>query len=594
MRILHTSDWHLGKTLHEHSLIEDQKHFLDQLLNLLRSDPHDVLIVAGDIYDRSIPPREAVQLLSDFLSRFRRQCDIPVLIIPGNHDSASRLDYLASIVRDQNIHFMANLEEVGTPVTLGDVDFYGIPFLSPYDLDLSDLDEKYQTRTHENALRAALKKIQLNPHRPNVLIAHLFATGGSTSDSERAFVGASGEVNISLLDQFDYVALGHLHRPQKVSQFAYYSGSPLAYSFSEAGDDKCVLSIELRTGDSGPEEREDPDQKSDSKSPTSSKSPASSRSGKEKGPSTNAKKPSEKQRDMQQFQTQSDLDGQLTLLSDESLDAQRIQLDKDSRMSAKKKSRASRISAKVPEAKGPSAGRESSEVADGTGNSQTLYESAGSGALVEIRKIHVQPLRPVTCVSGFYQEILESQEYDRFQDHYLEVELKDPVIAGSPMNALGARFPYLLSIRRKLRTDLVGDDFFPARQGKSIEDDFKSFQEYLYGSTAGSADSNSKQQIRDSMQTEELIPVQESATKEIKSVAKDSASKPGVKDSPGEADDIATQDQASGSYALVGIDQDELQKEKLALFERELIQLATVGSEPVPGKKKPAKQSKDS
>lgn len=363
MRILHTSDWHLGKTLHEHSLIEDQKHFLDQLLDLIQSDPHDALLIAGDIYDRSVPPAEAISLLSDFLGNLRKQSDIPVLIIPGNHDSAGRLNYLSSLVRSQNLYFLSDPERLAEPVRIQDVDFYGIPFLSPYDMEMPEEEGKRLERSHENAIRAALAEIRpaMQRGRKNVLMAHVFATGGKTSESERTFVGATGEVDVSIFSDFDYVALGHLHRPQSPAPNAHYSGSPLAYSFSESSDDKCILSVNL---------------------------------------------------------------------SDE-----------------------------PPESE------------------PRAWQSDGPPF---IRKISVDPLRKVTSVSGTYLELLESGNYDAYREDYLQIELEDNSYAGSPMKELSRRFPYLLSVRRK--NPLVSAELqsLPSRKGKTIQDDFEAFQEYLY------------------------------------------------------------------------------------------------------------------
>lgn len=458
MRILHTSDWHLGKTLHEHSLIEDQKHFLDQLLDVLKRDPHHALIIAGDIYDRSVPPREAVQLLSDFLSRFRSEIDIPVLLIPGNHDSASRLSYLSTIVKDQNIHFLADLEDVGKPVRIGKADIYGIPFLSPYDLDLTSLEEKYQTRTHENALRAALENIQLNPRRLNILIAHLFATGGRTSDSERAFVGASGEIDIHILEKFDYVALGHLHRPQKVADNAHYSGSPLAYSFSESSDDKCLLSVQIQK-----EETED------------------------------ESKPEKSSENADSFAEEAtETNGQLALIAGEGMEpAEKY----NKKVSTKSKKKGTARASKKKEIS-------SRTISENAKSPDKAKFQSGGNVDLNIVKIPLEPLRPVSTISGFYDELLESNKFEEVKNHYLEIELKDETIAGSPMKGLSQRFPFLLSIRRQLHPSRIYNDPFPERTGNSMQDDFQSFQQYLYGDEPGPEDAGAE--LPKDLQTEKL------------------------------------------------------------------------------------------
>tara|TARA_Y100001937_G_scaffold128230_1_gene203218 strand:+ start:61496 stop:63172 length:1677 start_codon:yes stop_codon:yes gene_type:complete len=434
MRILHTSDWHLGKTLHEHSLLEEQQAFLDQLLEFLQREKHDALVVAGDIYDRSVPPREAILLLSKFLSDLRSLSSIPVLIIPGNHDSASRLSYLSQLIKDQDIHFLADLDQIHEPVRIGPADFFGIPFLSPYDMDLEILPEEHRQRTHENALRAALARIQLNPSRINVLIAHLFATGGSTSDSERAFVGASGEVDVNLLKDFDYVALGHLHRPQKPAANAHYSGSPLAYSFSESSDQKCFLSVTLADS-------------ADSSAPSGSHSaPVSTPNMVDVRQAGNPGR--RKSRKSHHSDAQLELLGEKTTAKDSAIPADHSD------------SRADR---------------------PGDISPPETIDPPGDGRLRDVQRIAIRPRRPVSMISGYYDDLLKSPEFEVYKGHYLEIELLDHTFVGSPMRSLGKRFPFLLSIKREMKSVQNHSDSFPERKGKSIEDDFLSFQSYLYG-----------------------------------------------------------------------------------------------------------------
>jgi exonuclease SbcD len=254
MKLLHTSDWHLGKTLHEHSLLEDQRRVLMDVVQIMEKDPHDAMIVAGDIYDRSIPPAEAVTLLSNFLKKLRDTTDMPVFIIPGNHDSSARLSYLSEIITMAHIHIRTGTERVDEPVTLetesGMVNFFLIPFLSIAAYDVHREEEKRSERSHEHAVQEAVERIRPNIDETqlNILAAHLFTRGGKTSDSERRFVGAAGEVDASVLDGFDYVALGHLHRPQNPAPRMHYSGSLLKYSFSEVNDAKRLLSVNIEKG----------------------------------------------------------------------------------------------------------------------------------------------------------------------------------------------------------------------------------------------------------------------------------------------------------------------------------------------------------
>jgi exonuclease SbcD len=254
MKLLHTSDWHLGKTIHEHSLLEDQRHVLGQIIELMERDPHDVMVIAGDVYDRSIPPAEAVRLFSDFLKRLRDLTPMPVLIIPGNHDSSARLSYLSEIITMADIHIRTDVGRVAEPLTLqlddGPASFFMVPFLSPAAYDVHDEGDEREERTHERAVREAVHRIRAarKDSDLNILVGHLFTRGGLTSDSERRFVGTTGEVDASLLDGFDYVALGHLHRPQSPVPHIHYAGSPLKYSFSEAGDVKRLLSVQVEKG----------------------------------------------------------------------------------------------------------------------------------------------------------------------------------------------------------------------------------------------------------------------------------------------------------------------------------------------------------
>jgi exonuclease SbcD len=254
MKLLHTSDWHLGKTIHEHSLLEDQRYALSQILEIVERDPHDAMIIAGDVYDRSIPPAEAVRLFSDFIKRLRDLTRMPVLIIPGNHDSSARLSYLSEIITMAHIHIRTDTGRVQEPVNLethdGPVNFFLIPFLSPSAYDVHAEREDREERSHERVVREAVERVKekRSDSNLNILVGHLFTRGGVTSDSERRFVGTTGEVDASVLEGFDYVALGHLHRPQSSVQHIHYPGSLLKYSFSETDDKKRLLSVQVDKG----------------------------------------------------------------------------------------------------------------------------------------------------------------------------------------------------------------------------------------------------------------------------------------------------------------------------------------------------------
>ena len=246
MRFLHTADWHLGKTLCNASLLEDQAHVLDQILLAVRDARPEVLVIAGDIYDRAVPSKEAVSLLDSFLKRLIQEEKTPVLIIAGNHDSPERLGFGASFLGEQGL-FLAGTWSPD-PVILGNVAFHLVPYGDPATIRHA-LNED-GIRTHQDALAAQLAMVR-ERHPPglrSVVVAHAFVTGGLVCESELALsVGGAGEVDGRLFEAFDYTALGHLHRPQEVGGMAHvrYAGSLLKYSASEAGHVKAMTLVEL-------------------------------------------------------------------------------------------------------------------------------------------------------------------------------------------------------------------------------------------------------------------------------------------------------------------------------------------------------------
>ncbi len=258
MKILHCADLHLGRSFHERSLIEDQRAALEYIAKRLADGPYAALIIAGDIYDRSVPSPEAVTLLSSFLQTLKKRCPSTALFLsPGNHDSAERLSYAAALLADLDIHIVTDAEKAFTPVTIE----YGeercavfqLPFLTPGCLSAEDAEgRKIYPRSQRELLALASDRLETarqsavnNGATSTLLAAHLFATGGEESDSERVFLGTAERVDLSQLSSFDYIALGHLHRAQKVTERAWYSGSLLAYSFDEADITKVCLSVEL-------------------------------------------------------------------------------------------------------------------------------------------------------------------------------------------------------------------------------------------------------------------------------------------------------------------------------------------------------------
>ncbi|SDR28804.1 exonuclease SbcCD subunit D [Thermostaphylospora chromogena] len=245
MRVLHTSDWHLGRSFHRESLLAAQAAFVDHLVETVRAERVDVVAVAGDVYDRALPPVDAVALCNEALLRLV-DAGARVVLISGNHDSARRLGFGAGLIDAGGVHLRTDPADVGRPVEIGGVAFYGIPYLEP---ELLRGPWELPERSHTAALRHAMGLISADRERrglPSVVLAHAFVTGGRASDSERDIsVGGVAHVPLSVFDGVDYVALGHLHGRQQMSENVRYSGSPLAYSFSEADHVKGSWLVEL-------------------------------------------------------------------------------------------------------------------------------------------------------------------------------------------------------------------------------------------------------------------------------------------------------------------------------------------------------------
>ncbi len=251
MKFLHTSDWHLGRQFHNVSLLEDQRVVLDQIIDYLKQQPVDALIIAGDIYDRSVPPTVAIELMNQFINLVCGELQIPIILIPGNHDGAQRLGFGAEQLKQAGLHIIANFEDMLKPVVIeteqaGEVAFYGMPYNDP------ETVRHYYSEpasTHDDAHQLLCEKIrqQFKPQQHNILISHCFVDGAIESDSERPLsIGGSDRVSHEHFVDFDYVALGHLHQPQKKGEeFIRYSGSPMKYSFSEQHQKKGMTLVEL-------------------------------------------------------------------------------------------------------------------------------------------------------------------------------------------------------------------------------------------------------------------------------------------------------------------------------------------------------------
>jgi exonuclease SbcD len=240
-KFLHTADLHLGKTFYEYSLADDQAFMLKGLECLLGDPSYRALIISGDVFDRSIPPQEAVELFGGFLGRIKAaRPELAVLIIPGNHDSPQRLGYGRELFAGMGVHIACGEESAFTPVMLEYGRLSCACFLLPF---------VYPSPSRENAFTETARKLEaarkLAVKRGadiTVLAAHLFCRGGQGAGSERNVLGQAEQVDPALFSGFDYAALGHLHRSQKAAPNAWYAGSPLAYSFDEAGETKHVLS----------------------------------------------------------------------------------------------------------------------------------------------------------------------------------------------------------------------------------------------------------------------------------------------------------------------------------------------------------------
>lgn len=265
MRIVHTSDWHLGRTLHGVDLLDHQAAYFDHLVEVVRSEQVGAVVVSGDVYDRAIPPVDAVMLLSETLARLAEHTQ--VVVTPGNHDSAIRLGFASQLLRS-GVHLRTQVAAVGIPVALTDpaggapVMVYALPYLDPdaARTALHEEDDSPLSRSHEAVMSAAMRRVRTDLERRqrdqpgqrvrSVVMAHAFVVGGDASESERDIrVGGVDSIPAGVFAGADYVALGHLHGPQRVAcpgpTAARYSGSPLAYSFSEMRHAKSTVLVDL-------------------------------------------------------------------------------------------------------------------------------------------------------------------------------------------------------------------------------------------------------------------------------------------------------------------------------------------------------------
>ncbi len=247
MKLIHLSDLHIGKRVNEFSMLEDQRAILSQILAAVKREQADGVLVAGDIYDKPVPPAEAVQMFDEFLTRLA-ELETPVFVISGNHDSAERVAFGARLMSGRGVYVSPVYDGNVTGITMkdkyGEVVVYLLPFVKP--ALVRHVFEDEDPGSYQDAVRIAVDHIAVDQNKRNVLVAHQFVTGAFRCDSEEVLVGGLDNVDVSVFDAFDYVALGHIHSPQHVGrETVRYCGTPLKYSFSEAEQEKSMTVVEL-------------------------------------------------------------------------------------------------------------------------------------------------------------------------------------------------------------------------------------------------------------------------------------------------------------------------------------------------------------
>ena len=255
MKLIHTADLHIGKNVCEHSMLDEQRFILANILEVVATEKPDALLIAGDVYDKSVPSAEAVAVLDEFLVQLSKT-GTKVFVLSGNHDSAERIAFGGRIMADRGVYMSPVYSGAFMPVTLkdelGEVDVWMLPFVRPATVRacLEGDDDRAQVTDYTSATRMAIAQMKFADGRRNVLLAHQFVTGAERSDSEES-VGGLDNVDVSVFEGFDYVALGHIHKPQNVAKDAAgvarvrYSGTPLKYSLSEKDHKKSLTVVEL-------------------------------------------------------------------------------------------------------------------------------------------------------------------------------------------------------------------------------------------------------------------------------------------------------------------------------------------------------------
>ena len=247
VKFLHTADWHIGRKLQGKDLLEDQQYVMNNLISKIDETKPDFLIIAGDLYDRSVPSKEATTLLQELLVKINIECNIPIFAISGNHDSRERLAIGEAWFSKHKFYLHTRLDQSFDKITIEDTDIYLLPYFEPF--EAREYFEDATLTTHNSATKRVIDEIYKNidMNRTNILVAHTFVSGGLETDSEREIsVGTVENVAVEIFEKFDYVALGHLHNPNAIKEERIkYSGSPMAYSFSEAAQTKGMRLVEL-------------------------------------------------------------------------------------------------------------------------------------------------------------------------------------------------------------------------------------------------------------------------------------------------------------------------------------------------------------
>ena len=253
MKFLHLADLHLGKILQEQSLLEDQEYMLNEIINIIKEENIQAVLISGDVYDRSVPPADAVNLLDDFLKKLIKELKIKVFIISGNHDSKDRLGFGSKIFEDDGLYiesrYNGTLRKVELEDEFGKLNIYMLPFIKP--IEVRQFFEEELENNYNSAINKIISKEKINTDERNIIMVHQFVTAGTNeperTESEVLTLGGIENVDVSNFDNFDYVAIGHVHRPQRIGRdTARYAGTMLKYSFSEIRDSKSVPIIDMQ------------------------------------------------------------------------------------------------------------------------------------------------------------------------------------------------------------------------------------------------------------------------------------------------------------------------------------------------------------